>query len=66
MHIASTDAAGDFHVADVWESQQQLDEFVGKRLLPAMQKLNVPPPKVEVFQAHNINAYAGVDRYKLG
>jgi hypothetical protein len=30
FHVASVDSAGNMHVADVWESQQQLDEFLNK------------------------------------
>jgi hypothetical protein len=30
-----------------------------------MKKRNIPPPKTDVFQVHNINAYSGADRYKL-
>lgn len=65
FHVASVDSAGNMHVADVWESQQHLDEFLNKRLIPVMKKRNIPPPKTDVFQVHNINAYAGADKYKL-
>jgi hypothetical protein len=52
-------------VADVWESQQALDEFLNKRLLPAMKKLKVPAPQVEIFPVHDMNVYSGADQYKV-
>ena len=65
LHAASFDEQGNAHVADVWASAEQLNEFVSTRLMPAMQKLNVPAPDVQVFPAHNINAYTGVDQFKV-
>ena len=52
-------------VADVWESQQAFDEFLNKRLKPAMQKLKIAAPQVEIFPLHNVTAYQGVDQFKL-
>lgn len=65
FHVASTDSAGNTHVADVWESEELLNDFVTKRLVPAMQKRNISPPKAEIFQVHNINAFPGIDSFKL-
>ena len=63
-HVASFDAAGGLHVAEVWESEAQLNEFVGTRLMPTFQKLGASPPNVEIYPAHNVNSYAGLDAYK--
>ena len=65
IHIASFDESGDAHVADVWSSSEELNEFVATRLMPAMQKLKIPPPKVDVYPTHNINAYSAVSQYIL-
>ena len=65
FHVASFDDSGGIKVADVWNSKEELDTFVGSRLLPAMQKANVPAPKVEVYDAHNINAFPSLDRHRL-
>ena len=65
IHVASFDEHGDAHVADVWSSPENLDNFVNTRLMPAMQKLNMPPPDVAVFPVHNINAYANVRQHIL-
>jgi hypothetical protein len=60
FHAAGFDGAGKIHVADVWESQQALDNFVGQRLVPAFQKLKLAPPNVEVYTVHNIDAYSSI------
>jgi hypothetical protein len=65
FHVASTDDSGNIHVADLWESKEQLNDFVNKRLVPAMQKRNITPPETEIFQVHNVNAFPDVDKYKL-
>lgn len=65
FHVASFDEDGNLHVADVWDSAEEMDEFVKNRLAPAMQKFNIPMPKVEVFPAHNINAYKAIEKYIL-
>lgn len=65
LHVASFDAHGGAHVADVWESQHALDTFVATRLMPAFQKHHIEPPQVEVFPVHNLNAYHAIDRFVL-
>lgn len=65
FHAASFDEKGDGHVADVWASVDDMNKFVSSRLIPAMQKLNIPVPAVEVYPAYNINAYPSVDQFKL-
>lgn len=64
-HTASFDEAGDAHVADVWSSPEALTQFVNKRLAPAMQRLNIPLPDVDVYPVHNLNAYSGIQQYVL-
>ena len=46
------------------ESQEALDDFFNKRLLPEMKKLNVSPPTGEFYPLYNANAYVGVNRFK--
>ena len=65
FHVAGFDDKGDIHVADVWESEEKMNAFVQSRLMPAIQKLGIPPPQVEVYRAHNINAYPSVEGYKI-
>jgi hypothetical protein len=66
FHAAGFDDSGNnIRVADVWESEQQLNDFVSSRLKPAMEKFNVPMPGVEVFSIHNINAFPEIDKHRV-
>jgi hypothetical protein len=65
FHSAGFDENGGIHVADVWESQEHLDAFVAERLVPVFMKHNLQPPQVEVYPAHNVNAYSSIDKYKV-
>lgn len=64
FHAAGFDAAGNAHVADVWESPEQLNAFVEGRLMPAMKKHNIPAPKVDVHPLHNAVAFPGIERHR--
>lgn len=63
FQAAGFDKTG-IRVADVWESQQALDDFLNKRLLPALRKLKIPAPQVDIYPAYSLNAYPAVDRFK--
>jgi len=65
LHSCAFDDNGDLHVADLWESPEAMNGFVNMRLIPAMQKLGVPPPSVEVYPAHNTNVYPSAERFRL-
>jgi hypothetical protein len=65
FHAASFDDAGNVHVADVWESAEELNAFAQTTLMPAFAKHNIAPPTVSVFPAHKVIAYAGVDKYRI-
>jgi hypothetical protein len=66
FHAAAFDNSGNnIHVADVWESEEDLNKFVKEKLMPAMQKLNFPVPQTEVFQIHNVNAFPGIEKYRI-
>ena len=46
-----------FHVLDLWESQQDFEAFVAKRLNPAVQKIGIQgQPRVTFCDAHAIFA----------
>ena len=66
FHTASFDNSGDICVAEIWESEDQCNEFLDTRLKPAMQKNNAPIPNIQIFQIHAINALPGLDKYKVG
>ena len=58
FHAAAFDNSGNnIHVADVWESEEDLNKFVNETLMPVMQKSKVPQPQMEIFQIHNIDAF---------
>jgi hypothetical protein len=65
FHAASFDDAGNAHVADVWESAEELNAFAQNALMPAFAKHNFAPPSVSVYPAHLVQAYAIVDKYKV-
>ena len=62
-HACAFDAAGDILVVDLWESEEQMNAFVGTRLVPAFQKLGIPMPEVTVLPAHEINVFPGASQY---
>jgi hypothetical protein len=66
LHSAGFDDSGNnIRVADIWESEQDFNNFFNSRLKPVMERLNIPIPKGEIFSIHNVNAYSGVDMYKV-
>ncbi len=66
FHAAAFDDAGNtVHVADVWESEEYLNSFVGSRLMPYMIKNKIHEPKVEIFQINDVSAFAGIDKYRV-
>ncbi len=66
FHAAAFDENGDLLVADVWQSPEDMNAFVGSRLAPAMQKLKIPMPDVKVYPACNINVHPNADEYRIG
>lgn len=65
LHTVSFDNSGNLRVADIWESEDQWNNFLNTRLMPFMQKAKVPPLRTEIFPIHNINALPGLDSYKV-
>jgi hypothetical protein len=65
LHAASFDNSGNIRVADIWESEQDLDNYFNNKLKPVMERLNAPMPKREIFRIHNINAFQSIDTYKV-
>ena len=66
FHVAGFDNSGNnIRVADIWESEEELNRFIKEKLTPAMQQHNIPVPQMEVFQIHSVDAFSGVDRYRI-
>jgi hypothetical protein len=52
-------------VVDIWSSEQEFNNFIKTRLMPALQKRNISQPQAEIIQIHNINIFPGLERYKV-
>jgi hypothetical protein len=65
LHAAGFDSSGNIRVADIWESEQDFNNFVNNRLKPAMEKIKITMPKGEIIPIHNVNAYQGIDMYRV-
>src|SRR5918996_773329 len=66
LHSAAFDNSGNnVRVADIWESEEQLNNFLSNRLMPVMAKGAVPEPKVEIFQINEVSTYPGIDKYRI-
>jgi hypothetical protein len=64
LHAAGLDNSGNIQVADLWESEQDFNNFASTRLKAGFEKINAPMPKGEIYQLHNVNAFQGIDSYK--
>ena len=52
FHAASFDDKG-LRISDVWESEEDMNNFINNRLMPGVQKIGIPgQPSVEVFPLH--------------
>jgi hypothetical protein len=64
FHAAAFDEPGNtVHVADVWESEEDLNNFVSSGLMPYMINNKIPEPKREIYQINDVNAFPGIDKY---
>ena len=56
FHVAWFASDG-FHVLDLWDSQQDFENFVAARLNPATQKIGIQgKPRVTFSEAHSVFA----------
>jgi hypothetical protein len=44
---------GNLRVSEIWDSQEQLDEF-GERLMPVLSEVGIDPGEPELLEIHNI------------
>jgi hypothetical protein len=69
LHAAAfEDSGNNIHVADVWESKEDLNRFVNERLMQVMQEAKVPAPdgtETELFQINDVAAYPGIEKYRI-
>ena len=52
-------------MADIWESEQDLNNYINSKIKTAMERINALMPKGEIIPIHNVNAYPVVDKYKV-
>ena len=64
LHAGAFDDSDKFCVADIWESQEHLNNFINNRLLPVMKKNNMPMPEGEIFQINDVSAFPGIGKYR--
>jgi hypothetical protein len=64
FHAGAFDDSGNFCVADIWESQEHLNNYINNRLLPVMKKNNMPMPEGEIFQINDVSAFPGIGKYR--
>jgi hypothetical protein len=65
FHSIGFDNSGGYHVVDIWESEQDFNNFINNKIKPAMDKINAPMPKGEIIQLHSANAFQGIDSYRV-
>ena len=65
FHAASFDDQGQVHVADVWESADQMNAFAKDHLMPAFAKHHITPPSVAVYPTHTVLAYKPVGQFQV-
>jgi hypothetical protein len=53
------------HAAEVWESEEQLNDMINTRLMPLVQKHKMPFIKTETYQVYNINAFPEIDKHRI-
>jgi len=65
FHALGFGNSGNYHVVDMWESEQDFNNFITNKIKPAYDKINAPVPKGEVIPLHNANAFQALDSYRV-
>ena len=66
FHVVSFEKSGNtMHAAEIWESEEQLNNTISTRLTPLVQKHKMPLIKTETYQVHNINAFPEIDKHRI-
>jgi hypothetical protein len=58
-HTAAVNEDGSLVIVDLWESPEQLQKFVGERLIPAVEQVGIPQSEPRVMPVHNTIEGAG-------
>lgn len=65
FHSVGFDNSGNLRVVDMWDSEQNLNNFITNRIKPALDKMGVPMPNGEIIPIHNAVAFEGIDSYRI-
>lgn len=66
LHASGFDDSGNnIRIADIWESEEELNNFVSNKLMPVMAKGAVPQPKLEIFRINDVSTYPGIEEYRV-
>lgn len=65
FHAVGFGDSGKFHVVDIWESEEDFNNFVKNKLKPVLEKINAPMPKGEIIPIYNANAFQGIDSFRV-
>ena len=64
LHSVGFDKLGNLRAADIWESEQDLNNYINS-IKHLMERINAPMPKGEIIPIHNLNAFQGVNTYRF-
>ena len=65
FHAIGFDNSGGYHVVDIWESEQDFNNFITNTIKPLMDKMNALMPKGEIIPIYNANAFQSIDSYRI-
>ena len=58
IHTAGFTGDGRFRIFDVWESKEQLQQFLEQRLMPIVREVtegqDLQPPREEIYELHDL------------
>jgi hypothetical protein len=65
FHAVGFDKSGHIHVTDIWESEEDFNNFLDTKLKPTLEKINAPMPTGDVYPIYNMNVFQGLESYRV-
>jgi hypothetical protein len=66
FHVVSFEKSGDsMHAAELWESEEQLNNMISTRLMPVVQKHKMPLMKTETYPVYNLISFPEIDKHRI-
>ena len=65
FHAIGFDNSGGYHVVDIWESEQDFNNFITNKMKPVMDKLNAPMPKGQIVPIYNAKVFQEIDSFRI-